>query len=99
MQGLLRGSATPVLASIILNLGLVLQRCGGDARSDMHEVGMMDLVNVLADSRTDGKRWPGGLTETATNNAEKGTSRANPHSQCHYKARNTYIRPPKKFHM
>jgi hypothetical protein len=74
---------------------LVLQRCGGDARSDMHEVGMIDLVNVLADSRTDGKRWPGGLTETATNNAvhypvlrwpsekEKGTSRANPHSQCH----------------
>ncbi|KAH4208136.1 hypothetical protein HBI25_009920 [Parastagonospora nodorum] len=91
MQGLLRGSATPVLASIILNLGLVLQRCGGDARSDMHEVGMIDLVNVLADSRTDGKRWPGGLTETATNNAV--------HFPCHYKARNTYVRPPRNFHM
>lgn len=35
----------------------------------MHEVGIIDPVNVLADSKTDGKRWRGGLTETARNNA------------------------------
>jgi len=47
----------------------LLQRCGGDAPSDMHEVGVIDPVNLLPDSRTDGKRWRGGLTETARNNA------------------------------